>query len=126
MPLNAARAAGACAVDSIYGFLQGAWPSGIVETIWAAADAKQQGAQVSKPAADLTCVVVGAAPTGNPAADFQGCVLVVVGKMLRRIKTFRLRRGSVIRVSSGAPRQTERSPLPTKLRRTQFQTLDAT
>jgi len=27
--------AGACALASIYGFLQGAWPFGIVEAIWA-------------------------------------------------------------------------------------------
>jgi hypothetical protein len=28
--------AGACALGSIYGFLQGAWPFGLVEAIWAA------------------------------------------------------------------------------------------
>jgi hypothetical protein len=28
--------AGACVLASIYGFLQGAWPFGIVEAIWAA------------------------------------------------------------------------------------------
>ncbi len=27
--------AGACLLGSIYGFLQGAWPFGIIETIWA-------------------------------------------------------------------------------------------
>ena len=27
--------AGACAMGSIYGFLQGAWPFGIVEAVWA-------------------------------------------------------------------------------------------
>jgi len=27
--------AGACALGSIYGFLQGAWPFGAVEAIWA-------------------------------------------------------------------------------------------
>jgi hypothetical protein len=26
--------AGACALGSVYGFLQGAWPFGLVETIW--------------------------------------------------------------------------------------------
>jgi hypothetical protein len=26
--------AGACALGSIYGFLQGAWPFGLVEAIW--------------------------------------------------------------------------------------------
>lgn len=28
--------AGACGLGSIYGFLQGAWPFGLVEAIWAA------------------------------------------------------------------------------------------
>lgn len=28
--------AAACALGSVYGFLQGAWPFGIVEAIWAA------------------------------------------------------------------------------------------
>jgi hypothetical protein len=28
--------AGACALGSIYGFMQGAWPFGVVEAIWAA------------------------------------------------------------------------------------------
>ena len=28
--------AGACALGSTYGFLQGAWPFGLVEAIWAA------------------------------------------------------------------------------------------
>jgi hypothetical protein len=27
--------AGACALGSFYGFLQGAWPFGVVEAIWA-------------------------------------------------------------------------------------------
>jgi len=27
--------AGACALGSIYGFIQGAWPFGLVEAIWA-------------------------------------------------------------------------------------------
>jgi len=27
---------GACALGSIYGFLQGAWPFGVIEAIWAA------------------------------------------------------------------------------------------
>lgn len=27
--------AGACALASIYGFLQGAWPFGVVEGVWA-------------------------------------------------------------------------------------------
>ena len=33
--------AGACALGSIYGFLQGAWPFGIVEAIWAAVAARR-------------------------------------------------------------------------------------
>jgi hypothetical protein len=28
--------AGACALGSVYGFLQGAWPFGLVEAVWAA------------------------------------------------------------------------------------------
>jgi len=28
--------AGSCALASVYGFLQGAWPFGVVEAIWAA------------------------------------------------------------------------------------------
>ncbi|HEU4380957.1 MAG TPA: hypothetical protein VFR73_20495 [Hyphomicrobiaceae bacterium] len=28
--------AGACALAALYGFLQGAWPFGVVEAIWAA------------------------------------------------------------------------------------------
>jgi hypothetical protein len=28
--------AAACALGSVYGFLQGAWPFGVVEAIWAA------------------------------------------------------------------------------------------
>ncbi len=28
--------AGACAMASVYGFLQGAWPFGIVEAVWTA------------------------------------------------------------------------------------------
>jgi hypothetical protein len=28
--------AAACALGSIYGFLQGAWPFGVVEAVWAA------------------------------------------------------------------------------------------
>jgi hypothetical protein len=28
--------AGACALGSVYGFLQGAWPFGLVEAVWSA------------------------------------------------------------------------------------------
>lgn len=28
--------AGACGLGSVYGFLQGAWPFGVVEAVWAA------------------------------------------------------------------------------------------
>jgi len=34
-PLFILAFAGACALGSVYGFLQGAWPFGIVEAIWA-------------------------------------------------------------------------------------------
>ena len=33
--------AAACVLGSIYGFLQGAWPFGIVEAIWAAVAARR-------------------------------------------------------------------------------------
>ena len=35
-PLYILAFAGACALGSVYGFLQGAWPFGVVEAIWAA------------------------------------------------------------------------------------------
>ncbi|MDP1748979.1 MAG: hypothetical protein Q8L22_05950 [Reyranella sp.] len=34
-PLYILAFAGACALGSAYGFLQGAWPFGLVEAIWA-------------------------------------------------------------------------------------------
>lgn len=40
--------AGACAFASIYGFLQGAWPFGVVEAIWAAVAVQRWAARVSK------------------------------------------------------------------------------
>ncbi|RLT35279.1 MAG: hypothetical protein DWI59_03920 [Chloroflexi bacterium] len=33
--------AAACAASSVYGFLQGAWPFGVVEAIWAGVAAKR-------------------------------------------------------------------------------------
>ncbi len=33
--------AGACGLASLYGFLQGAWPFGVVEAIWAAVAARR-------------------------------------------------------------------------------------
>jgi hypothetical protein len=33
--------AGACALGSVYGFLQGAWPFGLVEAIWAVVAARR-------------------------------------------------------------------------------------
>ena len=33
--------AAACVLGSIYGFLQGAWPFGIVEAVWAAVAARR-------------------------------------------------------------------------------------
>jgi len=33
--------AGACVLGSIYGFLQGAWPFGVVEAIWAIVAARR-------------------------------------------------------------------------------------
>jgi hypothetical protein len=37
--------AGACALGSIYGFLQGAWPFGLVEGIWAVVALRRWGAK---------------------------------------------------------------------------------
>jgi hypothetical protein len=33
--------AGACALGSVYGFLQGAWPFGVVEAIWSLVAARR-------------------------------------------------------------------------------------
>jgi hypothetical protein len=33
--------AGACALGSIYGFLQGAWPFGLVEAVWSVVAARR-------------------------------------------------------------------------------------
>ncbi|HEY4580232.1 MAG TPA: hypothetical protein VIG89_04285 [Candidatus Acidoferrales bacterium] len=33
--------AGACALGSVYGFLQGAWPFGLVEAIWSIVAARR-------------------------------------------------------------------------------------
>lgn len=33
--------AGACALGSAYGFLQGAWPFGLIEAVWAAVAARR-------------------------------------------------------------------------------------
>ena len=33
--------AGACAMGSVYGFLQGAWPFGLVEAIWSLVAARR-------------------------------------------------------------------------------------
>lgn len=38
--------AGACALGSAYGFLQGAWPFGIVEAIWAGVAVRRWSAKV--------------------------------------------------------------------------------
>jgi hypothetical protein len=40
--------AGACALGSIYGFLQGAWPFGIVEALWSGV-AVQRWRRASRP-----------------------------------------------------------------------------
>jgi hypothetical protein len=37
----------ACALGSIYGFLQGAWPFGLVEAIWATVALERQAAMTS-------------------------------------------------------------------------------
>lgn len=42
--------AGACVLASIYGFLQGAWPFGVVEAIWAVIAVQRWRRRVSQPA----------------------------------------------------------------------------
>jgi hypothetical protein len=41
----------ACALGSVYGFLQGAWPFGVVEAIWACVAVYRWRVRVSGPAA---------------------------------------------------------------------------
>ena len=41
--------AGACVLGSAYGFLQGAWPFGIVEAIWAAVAVRRWRVKSPKP-----------------------------------------------------------------------------
>jgi hypothetical protein len=45
--------AGACALGSVYGFLQGAWPFGIVEAIWAVVAARRWRAALQHSARKL-------------------------------------------------------------------------
>jgi hypothetical protein len=40
--------AGACVLGSIYGFLQGAWPFGLVEAIWAIVAARRWHLTIQK------------------------------------------------------------------------------
>lgn len=42
--------AGACVLGSVYGFLQGAWPFGLVEAIWALIALYRWRARVAAPA----------------------------------------------------------------------------
>jgi hypothetical protein len=39
--------AGACALGSVYGFLQGAWPFGVIEAIWAGIAAQKWHHRIS-------------------------------------------------------------------------------
>jgi hypothetical protein len=41
--------AGSCALGSVYGFLHGAWPFGIVEAIWAVVAVRRWRAGASSP-----------------------------------------------------------------------------
>ena len=41
--------AGSCVLGSTYGFLQGAWPFGMVEAIWAVVAARRWQKETSKP-----------------------------------------------------------------------------
>jgi hypothetical protein len=41
--------AGACALGSVYGFLQGAWPFGVVEAIWSGVAVYRWRVRMSEP-----------------------------------------------------------------------------
>lgn len=41
--------AGACALGSLYGFLQGAWPFGLVEAVWALVAVRRWARRVVPP-----------------------------------------------------------------------------
>ena len=41
--------AGACALGSLYGFLQGAWPFGVVEAVWSAIAVRRWRMRVPNP-----------------------------------------------------------------------------
>jgi hypothetical protein len=41
--------AGACALGSLYGFLQGAWPFGVVEAVWSAIAVRRWRLRVTNP-----------------------------------------------------------------------------
>jgi hypothetical protein len=49
-PWFVAAFAGSCALASIYGFLQGAWPFGIVEAVWSLVALRRWRLQARKPA----------------------------------------------------------------------------
>jgi hypothetical protein len=40
-PIYVLAFAGACALGSLYGFMQGAWPFGLVEAVWAGIAARR-------------------------------------------------------------------------------------
>jgi len=42
--------AGACALGSIYGFMQGAWPFGLVEAVWAVIALRRWQQRILRPA----------------------------------------------------------------------------
>ena len=44
--------AGACALASLYGFLQGAWPFGVIEAIWALVALRRWHAKTGRPFAN--------------------------------------------------------------------------
>jgi len=43
--------AGACALGSVYGFLQGAWPFGLVEAVWTAIALGRWRTRIAAPSA---------------------------------------------------------------------------
>lgn len=53
-PVYVLAFAAACLLAAVYGFLQGAWPFGIVETIWSGVALRRWRTQVHRMAVDFT------------------------------------------------------------------------
>ncbi len=61
--------AGACALGSIYGFLQGAWPFGVVEAIWAVVAGRRW---VLRPVNSSACRIFSDEPVSTSSENAPG------------------------------------------------------